>query len=113
MTLRTFTVTEASRSAAGLEAALRERGLANLAQHGKHTLAVIDLPLLIRLLHVVNQVSQIINRPGLTRMLEVTGLLSQSVAVMDGSWLENPSWPAQTLADIEAALRFGGSEDAG
>ncbi len=113
MTLRTFTLTEASRSAAGLEAALRERGLAILAQRGKRTLAAVDLPLLIRLLQVVNQVSQIINTPGLTRLFEVTGLLSQSIVAMDGSLLENPSWPAQTLADIEAALHPGESEDAG
>jgi hypothetical protein len=54
MTLRTSTLTEAGRSAR-LEAALQERGLAILAQRGKHTLAVVDLPLLIRLLQVVNQ----------------------------------------------------------
>ncbi len=70
--LRTFTVTEAGRSVR-LAAALQERGLTILAQRGKRTLAVVDLPLLIRLLQVVDQVRQIINTPGLTRLIELTG----------------------------------------
>jgi len=44
-----------------------------------------------RLVQVANQVSQIVNAPGLSRLIEVTGLLSQSVAAMDGSPLEDPT----------------------
>ena len=113
MTLRRFTLTEASRSADALEAARRNTGLAILTQRGKAPLAAVDLDLFRRLVQVANQVSQIINTPGLARLIEVTGLLSQSVAAMDGSLLESPTWPARILADIEAALHPGESEDAG
>ena len=113
MSLHRFTLTEASRSADALEAARRNAGLVILTQRGKAPLAAIDLDLFRRLVQVANQVSQIINTPGLPRLLEVTGLLSQSIAAMDGSLLESPTWPARTLADIEAALHPGESEDAG
>jgi hypothetical protein len=112
MTLRIFTLTEASRSADELEAARRSAGLAILTQRGKAPLAAVDLDLFRRLLQVADQVSQIINTPGLAHLIEVTGLLSQSVAAMDASLLESPAWPAHTLADIESALHPGEPEDA-
>jgi len=104
MTLRKFTLTEASRSGPELEAALRTMGLAILTQRGKGPLAAIDLEVLRRLLRVANQVSQIVNAPGLSRLIEVTGLLSQSVQAMDGSPLEDPTWPARLLFEIEHTL---------
>jgi hypothetical protein len=113
MSLHLFTLTEASRSADNLEASLHTTGLALLTQRGKAPLAAVDLDLFRRLVQVANQVSRIVNEPGLSRLIEVTGLLSQSVAAMDGSLLESPAWPACILADIEAALHPGEPEDAG
>ncbi len=112
MTLRKFTLTEASRSADALEAARRNTGLAILTQRGKAPLVAVDLDLFQRLVKIANQVSQIVNTPGLARLLEVTGLLSQSITAMDGSLLESPTWPARILAAIEATLHPGESEDA-
>ena len=104
MSLHRFTLTEASRSADALEAARRNAGLVILTQRGKAPLAAIDLEVLRRLLRVANQVSQIVNEPGLSRLMEVTGLLSQSIAAMDGSPLEDPAWPARLLFEIEHTL---------
>ena len=104
MTLRKFTLTEASRSADELEASLHTTGLAILTQRGKAPLAAVDLDLFRRLLQVTNQVGQIVNEPGLSRLMEVTGLFSQSVAAMDGSPLEDPAWPARLLFEIEQVL---------
>jgi hypothetical protein len=111
MPVNKFTLTEASRSSKDLQAVLQEHGLVILTQRGKPSLAAVDLNLFLRMLRVVNQVSKIVNELGLARLIEVTGLLSESVQALDDSVLKNPAWPAQTLSALEAVLGAGSRAD--